>query len=186
MFRRRKKTDLLTRMKSLIWPTIGWRKYGRYLLLRLSRLGGTPRAVATGVACGVAVSFTPFVGLHFVLAAITAFSCRGNVLAAAIGTAAGNPWTFPAIWYTVYHTGMCFGGAKAAEQVSFLSVFENSMHALLSFDFSRFSGDVWPVFSPMLVGCIPYYIVSWVLTYYLFKHALCRLQKNKRHQGNKI
>lgn len=72
--------------------TTGWRRYEKRMLARLSRLGGTPYSIAAGVACGVAVSFTPFVGLHFVLAVATAWLVRGNVLAGMLGTAAGNPY----------------------------------------------------------------------------------------------
>lgn len=185
MFKRKSKTRLLTKIKSWFWPSIGWKKYMRYLLLRLSRLGSTPRSVAAGVACGVAISFTPFVGLHFVLAGITAFLCRGNVLASAFGTAAGNPWTFPFIWYAVYHTGRFFTGAQGGTDVSFLQVFEKGIHALLSFDFSEFAVDVWPIFLPMLVGCVPYYIVVWAATYYLVKTALEKMKKNRAGKGKK-
>ena len=179
MFKRRNKPTLTTRIKSWFWPTIGWKKYMHYLLLKLSRLGSSPYSLAAGVACGVAISFTPFVGFHFVLAAITAFLCRGNILAAAFGTAAGNPWTFPFIWVSVFYSGRWFLGQDGAVQVSFLKVFEKSMRAILSFDFSTFASDVWPVFFPMLVGCIPFYIVSWLLTFYLVKNALQSLPKRK-------
>ena len=91
MFRRRNKPSLTTRLRNMIWPEGGWKRYGQYILMRLNRLKGTPQEIAAGVACGVAISFTPFVGFHFVLAAITAWLVRGNILASALGTAAGNP-----------------------------------------------------------------------------------------------
>ena len=143
-------------------------------------MGSSPQAIAAGVACGVAISFTPFVGLHFVLAAITAFLCKGNVLASALGTAMGNPWTFPFIWVSVFYTGRWFLGVEGEIRVSFLTVFEKSMHALMTFDFSGFASDVWPVFFPMLVGCIPYYIVAWVVTYFIVKHGLTKLIEKRR------
>lgn len=180
MFKRKQKPTFLQRLKSYMWPTIGWRKYLQYLGLRLSRLGSSPKSIAMGMACGVAISFTPFVGLHFVLAAITAFLCRGNVLASALGTAAGNPWTFPFIWVSVFYTGRWFLGVTGEMRVSFLSVFEKAMHALITFDFSGFASDVWPVFFPMLIGCIPYYIVVWLVTYYVVKHAMTQIVNRKR------
>ncbi len=176
MFRRRQKPALLKRLKSWVWPEGGWKRYGRYILLRLQRLKGTPREIAAGVACGVAISFTPFVGFHFVLAAITAWFVRGNILASAIGTAAGNPWTFPFIWISVLYTGRWFlGETQSGAKVEFLQVFEKSMHALMTFDFSVFFSDVWPIIWPMMVGCIPYYFLSWFVSYYLMKKALDRL-----------
>ena len=53
MFKRRRKPSFLKRLKSWLWPEGGWKRYGRYILLRLQRLKGTPREIAAGVACGV-------------------------------------------------------------------------------------------------------------------------------------
>ena len=35
---------------------------GTYLVKRVTRLSGTPHSIAAGAACGVAISFTPFLG----------------------------------------------------------------------------------------------------------------------------
>lgn len=155
-----------------------------HLLDRLEELSGTPQSIAAGFACGVAVSFTPFLGFHCILAAIMAWFIRGNVLAAAIGTVAGNPWTFPFIWISVLYTGrLILGGAYAqSTQVDFLHFFEKSTHALLSFDFSAFLTDIWPVLWPMMVGSIPFVVVVWFITYYLLKTALTKFGTKKLQQ----
>lgn len=174
MFKRREKRSWTSRLRNMVWPEGGWNRARQYILLRLNRLKGTPQEIASGLACGVAVSFTPFVGFHFVLAAITAWFVRGNILASALGTAAGNPWTFPFIWISVLYTGREFLGMgdEPTTKVDFLEFFEKGMHALMTFDFSLFFHDIWPILWPMMVGCIPFYIVSWAITYYLFKNAL--------------
>lgn len=165
----------------MIWPEGGWQRYGKYLLLKLNRLKGTPKSIAAGVACGVAISFTPFVGFHFVLAAITAWIVRGNILASAIGTAAGNPWTFPFIWVSVLYTGRWFlGEGDNGAKVEFLKVFEKSFHALMTFDFRFFFSDIWPIVWPMMVGCIPFYIVSWGVSYYLVKKGLDKIAEARK------
>lgn len=180
MFKRRKSPSFKQRMQNMLWPEGGWKRYGKYLLLKLNRLKGTPQSIAAGVACGVAISFTPFVGFHFVLAAATAWLVRGNLLASAIGTAAGNPWTFPFIWVSVLYTGRWFLGESDVEaKVEFLKVFEKSFHALMTFDFKLFFSDIWPVVWPMMVGCIPYYIVSWVVSYYLVKKSLDKIAASR-------
>lgn len=182
MFKRRKKVSFWTKLRNSIWPEGGWKRYGQYLMLRLHRLKGTPRSIAAGIACGVAISFTPFVGFHFVLAAITAFLVRGNILASALGTAAGNPWTFPFIWISVLYTGrrILGGHYHDAVRVDFLHFFEKGMHALMTFDFGLFFQDIWPILWPMMVGCIPYYIVSWFVSYYLVKSALENISRRRR------
>lgn len=154
-----------------------FRELKKHLLERLKNLKGTPRSIAAGFACGVAFSFTPFVGFHCILSAILAWFIRGNILASALGTVIGNPWTFPFIWLSVLYTGrhMLGGVYDHSVQVDFIHFFEKSAHALLSFDFSAFITDVWPILWPMMVGCIPFFIISWFLTYYMVKGTLNKL-----------
>lgn len=78
----------------------------KYLRYRVLRLAASPYAVATGFACGVAMSFTPLIGLHFVIAALLTFPLRGSVIAAGLGTLVGNPLTFPLMWGCSYQMGM--------------------------------------------------------------------------------
>lgn len=187
MFKRRYKPNWTTRMRNLVWPEGGWKRYGHYILLKLHRLKGTPPSIAAGLACGVAISFTPFVGFHFVLAALSAWFIRGNILASAIGTAAGNPWTFPFIWLSVLYTGrQILGmGDVPSTKVDFLQVFEGAMRSLMTFDFSLFFKDIWPIVWPMMVGCVPFYIVAWVLTYYPVKHALQKVADRHKKENSK-
>ena len=180
MSARRSQVSWTTKLKSRLWPQEGWKAYGRDLLLRLRRMPGTPRSIAAGVACGIAISFTPFVGFHLLLAALTAWIIRGNILASALGTAAGNPWTFPFIWLSVLYTGRWMLGGDYAHsvQVDFIHFFEKATRALLHFDFDLFFQDIWPILWPMMVGCIPYYIAAWLASYYLVKKALEKIGGN--------
>ena len=94
MFKRRVPRHVLRRLLGLVYPLMGWRRTLQYYRHRALRLPGTPASIARGIACGAAVSFTPFVGLHFILAFAMAWLIGGNLLAAAIGTIVGNPLTF--------------------------------------------------------------------------------------------
>ena len=60
----------------MLWPRRGWTRMALYIQHRLGRLPGTPYRIAAGFACGAAISFTPFLGLHFVLAALGALALR--------------------------------------------------------------------------------------------------------------
>jgi hypothetical protein len=97
LFRRRDRPPLGDRLRALVAPRGGWRRAGTYLGHRMRRIPDTPHRIALGLACGVFVSFTPFFGLHFFLAAGLAWAVRANVLASLLGTLFGNPLTFPAI-----------------------------------------------------------------------------------------
>lgn len=156
-----------------------WSKQKRYWLAKIKRLKGTPQSVAKGIACGVAVSFTPFVGAHFVLAMSSAWILRGNVVAAALGTAFGNPWTFPFIWISVLYTGkkMLGRGYEGIADVNFTTLFSNAFKAVVNFDFSVFWSDIWPILYPMIVGCVPYVLISWWLSYIPIRNIL---EKRKR------
>lgn len=146
------------------------------MLVQLKRLQGTPYSIAAGFACGVAISFTPFIGFHLILAAVTAWIIRANIVSSAIGTLIGNPWTFPFIWIAVLSTGRFFlGDIAPSDHVNFLNIFASASKALITLNFSHFGRDVWPIFFPMLVGCIPYYIVSWIVSYKIIKITLDKI-----------
>jgi uncharacterized protein len=123
MFRRRKKLGALKRIRQFLWPKTGMRRSALYLRHRVARLQGSPHAIATGFACGVGVSMTPFIGLHIALALALAWALRANVIAAFVGTFIANPWSFPLIWLVSYQLGDVLlgevggGEAQAAEQL---------------------------------------------------------------------
>ncbi len=97
IFKRKKPLPMWRRARDFVAPPTGWRRALEYFSYRLKRLPDTPHKIAIGVACGVLASFTPLFGLHFFYAFLCAWIVRGNMLAAALGTAFGNPITFPLI-----------------------------------------------------------------------------------------
>lgn len=182
MFKRRRQQPVHHRVGYILWPRTGWSRAVRYLGHRVLRLHGTPYDIAAGIACGVAVSFTPLVGWHFVLAAFFAWLIGGNIVAALIGTAAGNPWTFPFIWLWTYKLGSAVGAGKGASEVApnFTQVFADLMKALLRFDFGvGFFDKVWAVFWPMLVGAVPTAILVWLATYLLMRPVVATYQRQR-------
>ncbi len=189
MFRRQKKIPITEKVGYFFWPKAGWRRSSRYLLHRLARMPGTPYSIAAGFACGAAVSFTPFVGLHFLLAAVMAFLIRANVLTSAIGTAVGNPWTFPFIWVWVYElgAGLGAGGAGHGETQDFANLFGTMLDALLSMDMAYLAETTWPVWWPMLVGSIPTFVLAWIMFYLPLKWAVEEYQARRhRHRKSKL
>lgn len=97
VFKRRHKPPLLRRIRHVLYPARGWRRGIEYLGHRIRRLPDTPERIALGFACGAFASFTPLFGLHLLLAMGLAKLLRANILASVIGTAVGNPLTFPLI-----------------------------------------------------------------------------------------
>ena len=73
-----------------------------------------------------------------------------------------------------------FTGETGAGKIEFAHVFEKSFHALMTLDFSSFGKDVWPVLKPMIAGCVPYYVLVWLVSYYLVKKALDKVSEHRR------
>ena len=164
MFGRRNPLPVHHRVWSVVWPKAGWRRASRYMAHRVRRLPGTPYRIAAGVASGAAVSFTPFIGLHFVAAALLALLLRGNVVASAIGTAVGNPWTFPFIWTWIYTLGQWLMGADAA------SDFPATLD--LDYIFERPLDVLWP----MTLGALPTAVVVWIVIFWPVRGAVAEYQ----------
>ena len=91
MFRRRVPLSWQARLREIILPRKGFSRLYSYMAQRVLRMPGSPYSLAAGFACGVAVSFTPLIGFHLVLAAVLAYLIRANVIASWAGTIFGNP-----------------------------------------------------------------------------------------------
>ena len=175
MFKRRIQKTLGDKILGFFWPAIGWRRAWTYTYHRLARLPGSAYSIAGGFACGAAMSFTPFVGIHFVLAGIMAWTIRANILASAIGTAVGNPWTFPFIWTWLYQTGTWMvSGARleSAATPEFSEIFGHILQALLSWDVAYILETATPVFWPMFVSGLPTAFAVWWIFYLPLKYTI--------------
>jgi hypothetical protein len=188
MFKRREKPKLHHRARDFLWPSLGWKRSTEYLFHRIGRLPGTAHNIAAGFACGAAISFTPFVGLHFVIGALCAWVIRANIMAAIIGTAVGNPWTFPFIWTLIYNLGRWMGAAgngSAASEPDFTTIFSSCMDALLRYDPVYLFETAWPVLWPMFVGGLPTFVVVWFGVYLTLRPLIEKYQSRRRQQRMK-
>ena len=192
MFRRRKPLSALKQLRALIWPERGFRRLFSYLFQRIIRLPGTPASIASGFASGIAASFTPFLGLHFILAGALAMLFRGNVLASAIGTFFGNPWTFILIWLADYEVGLgiihAFGYGADLDVLSIdqlIAIMGNVMR-FLSFtgniSWTDLSREIEQVFMPLLIGGTVLGAIAWATSFLITLWAVkgWRLHRAKR------
>lgn len=192
VFKRRDKLPLIKWMQQWIWPRGGWSRAARYMQLRLNRLPGTPDSIARGVFAGVITAFTPFFGLHFVVAAILARLMRGNVLAALLATFAGNPLTYVPIALLSLKTGHFLLGSEfeADHERSFFGTFYDAGHdlvhnmkAMMTDDVANWDG-VWrfghDVFIPYLIGGIIPGILAGLVAYYVSLPMISVFQKRRK------
>ena len=192
MFRRRKPLSALKQLRAVIWPERGFRRLFSYIFQRIIRLPGTPTSIASGFASGIAASFTPFLGLHFILAGALAMLFRGNVLASTIGTFFGNPWTFILIWLADYEVGLGvihafgFGADLQVLSIDELVAIMGNVIRFLSFtgniSWANLSRDIEQVFMPLLIGGMVLGAIAWVASFLMTLWAVkgWRLHRAKR------
>ena len=137
-----------------------------YYFLRLARLEASIYSISAGFACGSMVSFTPFIGFHFILALIVAFAIRGNILASMIGTVVGNPFTFPFIWLTIYKIGIIFFDTD-----KFIKNVELNLENILN--------GGWDILLPMLIGSAIICIPIWFISYFAIRFLLLSFRRKK-------
>lgn len=158
---------------------MGLRRYGTYLSKRVMRLSASPHAIAAGVASGAAVSMFPLIGLHFFLGFVLAFLTRGSMLAAAIGTAWGNPLTFPLFFAASYGIGDWLtggGGVSASETANVQTTGAQLSNGLFSEGF----GAVWPTFKTMMIGGLPLALLVFASFYLVVRTVVTRFRVRRR------
>ncbi len=156
------------RIRGWLWPRSGWRRAGSYLVKRIHRLPGSPHSIAAGLACGVAVSFLPLIGLHLLGALALAWLLRGSLLAAAIGSLVGNPWTLPLMLASDYRLGTFMLGWPQLR--------------LAGLSWEGVAEDFWLVFWPMLVGAVPLAVLTGLASYAVLRPLIGRVQERRRRR----
>lgn len=173
LFRRRAAPSWSERVRTAVWPRRSWRRSARYVSKRIMRIKATPHGIAAGVAGGVFASFTPFIGLHLLLGCAVAVVLRGNLLAAVLGTAVGNPLTFPLIWSVTYAVGRGVLGVLAPGSV---------VHTTAGGDVLSQSFDaIGPLILPMVIGGIPIGLVAGGVSYAGVWYLVRGYQTRRRH-----
>lgn len=181
MFKRRNKLGILARTGNLIWPRAGLKRSLVYVWHRVARISGSAHFITIGVVSGVFASWTPFIGLHFLLAAIIAYFLRGSLLASALGTFFGNPFSFPFIWLSTYNLGGFLLGYEAKSEITF-KIPEGTMLLLFTSPLASFQA-MWsaiePYFVPMLIGSFPLGLATSVPIYFVLRPVIAKYQDRR-------
>lgn len=182
MFKRRNKLSLAARSSNWIWPRAGLKRSLIYIWHRVARISGSPHFITIGVVSGVFASWTPFVGFHFLLAALIAFFLRGSLLASALGTFFGNPFSFPFIWLATFNLGGFLLGYEAKSNID-LTLPKGTFWLLFS-NPAAFFESVWsamgPYFIPMLIGAFPLGIATCIPIYFVMRPIVSKYQQRRR------
>jgi uncharacterized protein (DUF2062 family) len=173
LFRSRQQPDLMTRVRTALWPRVSWSRSAQYFRKRVLRLSGSPHAIALGVAIGVAVSFTPFLGFHILIALPIAYLLGGNLVASALGTAFFNPLTAPFIVTASFRVGhFLIGGPVRFRHGGDApdNILEKLLHGFL------------PVLKQTMAGALPLGIVAGVIVYVIVAMGTSGFQTVRRER----
>ena len=182
LFRRRQGPTLFQKMLIFAWPRRGLQRGWRYLWHRMTRISATPHTIALGAAIGAFVSFTPLIGLHFLVAGAIALALGGSIVASALGTAVGNPLTFPFIWLASYNFGALLLGYRQRTRIridlpdEILSLVFTDPGAL----WRAFWAAVDPYIVPMTVGGVPLGLVCGLAVYLVVRSAVASYQRRRQ------
>ncbi len=192
VFKRRDRRPVWRAVVQALWPRGGWVRAFEYVKHRVRRLPDTPEKISRGIWAGVFTTFTPFFGLHFIVAWLIARVMRGNILAALLGTFFGNPLTYVPIAGVSLATGHFllgtrprdgihlslgekFGGAWRDLWQNFLAVFTpEQMH------WERLAVFYREVFFPFMIGGILPGIIVATIAYYLSVPLIAAYQKRRK------
>lgn len=204
VFKRRDRRGWWRTAIDLLWPKGGWTRAFHYVKHRLRRLPGTPETIGRGIWAGVFTTFTPFYGLHFIVAAMLAWVLRGNIFAALMATFFGNPLTYIPIGVIALETGYFLLGShyESASTDGFLAKFWNAADDFWSNTWAFLSGNAadWSglvafyhdVFYPYMIGGLIPGVISASIAYYLSVPLIRAYQKRrdtklrKKKLGRKI
>ena len=136
--------------------------------VRFVRLRGTPHQISLGLALGILVGMTPFLGAHTVIAVFLASLFKWSKITATIGVMITNPLTAPLIYPVTYKLGNKVTGlsdpsqwARIFEPGGVIALMKNSPAIIVDLNVGG-----------MILG-----IPLAVFTYYLTLNAVSRARK---------
>ena len=196
-FGSRKKKSLLSIIKNTLFYLVSFSRTRKLISLSLKRLKGSPNELAIGLSSGIAVSFTPFIGFHALIALSLAWILRGSMAAALVGTLFGNPWTFPFLWYISIELGNFFfenfSNGLGTEKINFFELKQEITTLILllknifvSTNISEIQNNLasLKLIPIMTVGSIPLVFIAWFMSYFFFVKAFSsyhvRLSRRKK------
>ena len=183
----------MIRICNLIKVFFAFSRTKKYISLSIKRIKGSPQALSLGLATGISVSFTPFIGLHALLALFISWIIGGSMAAALIGTLFGNPWTFPFIWYFTFEIGQLinygflsyereFSFQNIKKEISTLLVILKNIIVFANLPELEENIEKLKLIPFMIVGSIPLVIIIWILSYFssliVFKSYRKKVNKN--------
>ncbi|HEY8964556.1 MAG TPA: DUF2062 domain-containing protein [Alphaproteobacteria bacterium] len=184
MFKRRQKRSFLRRIKELLWPSMGWRRAGHYLALRILRLSDADGhdVIAQSVAWGIGMSFFPILGVHALMAGAAAALFRLKIIVSVIGTLIIPPVVLPVLFSIDFLVGRkilnALGFYGWGKEASFNQNVAGN-------DWTWLADHFYELFVPALIGFLIFLPMAWCAGYMLTHKIMdiLRARYNRKHKG---
>jgi len=148
---------------------------------RLLAIDDPPERTALAFSIGVFIAFSPFLGLHTIMATVIAFLFRFNKLAIYTGTFVNNPFfTLVPIIIGSYAVGAFVLGRPLQIPDEGLQLLKNP-HIFSGSYYHRVFVESWNIVWPFTVGGMVLSVVCSVLAYPLTLRALRAYRVAKQH-----
>ena len=131
---------------------------------RLLALDDPPERTALAFSIGVFVAFSPFLGLHTILATSIAFIFRFNKLAIYSGTFINNPFTLVPVIVASYAIGALVLGRPLWISAEGVDLLENP-HLLTADYYRKLFLESWQIVWPFTIGATVLSVVCSLLAY---------------------
>ncbi|MBC7931920.1 MAG: DUF2062 domain-containing protein [Rubrivivax sp.] len=152
----------------------------RAALRRLLALDDPPERTALAFSVGVFIAFSPFLGLHTIMATVLAFALRFNKIAIYAGTFINNPFlTLVPIIALSYALGALVLGRPVALPEEGLALLREP-HVLSAAYWRELSLHAWDLLAPFAVGGT---ILSVVCSLAAYPVTLRLLRANQRRKS---
>jgi hypothetical protein len=167
IFKRKKEKSTAQKIRSYLWPSMGWKRTAIYYKHRIFRIDHSAHEITSGLATGAAVSWTPFLGTHILSGLLISHLFRFSLFASIIGTVWGNPWTFPLMFWLNYEIGQIIFGLLGIETI------ESFAAILAEIDFTSeplvfmktILTNPLKILLPVTMGSVINGLLFWPLTY---------------------
>ena len=165
LFKRGMPLPVLSRLLQFIHPKTGYTRAFKYLKKRFYRMTDSSYSLAMGFTCGVMLSFTPFVGFHFIIAGFLAYVINASIFMAALGTLVGNPWTFPIMWWASLKIGNSVLGYFQLKNLD------------ITVDMNSIVSSVYSIMIPWLIGSFLISLVFGPPMYFIMYLSMKKVRK---------
>ena len=148
---------------------------------RLLAIDDPPERTALAFSIGVFIAFSPFLGLHTILATLIAFLFRLNKIAIYTGTFVNNPlFTLVPIIIASYAVGAFLLGRPVRIPDEGLELLRNP-HLFSGAYYRRIFLESWNVVWPFSIGGLVLSVVCSLIAYPLTLRALRAYRAAKQH-----